>query len=196
MQRIVPQYVPTSPPYAPESPPYAPGMSPAYGPNSAPYVPTSPAYKYDTNSPGYHPITPDEETTKGGGSLVIAGITESQKRQMPSNLTGGSQNIPLQPAEVKPPAINININVPQIGGDEEKVKSAEENKVDKITSAVEEANEGSVIKLSEEQYKENTNIGKPSDGSVLSFEPDESSENSDNTPKGGGEKKKVSFSRF
>ena len=96
----------------------------------------------------------------------------------------------LQPADITPPNINININVPQIGADEEKKKKEdpEEEKVDKITNAIEEIKE------------KNITIIKPSsgegEGTLAVEESDSESNTSDNTSKSGGEKKKVTFGGF
>ena len=159
-----PAYNPTSPADDPDKPPEQ--VSP-------PYVPTSPAYDPDKppSSPeALPPVSPDYPPN-----------TPPSK--------GGSDMRQLQPADITAPNINININVPQIGGGDEDKKDKKDKKdsdpdeenVDKVIGAVKES-KLTILKPAD---------GKPPGSFLGESTDDNSSSSSDN--KEGGDKKKVTF---
>merc|ERR1712023_217555 len=82
--------------------------------------PVSPQYNTN-NSPGYVPVSPDYPVDKPQSSPDYVPVSPDYPPNTPPS-KGGSGMKQLQPADISPPNINININVPQIGGDEEKKK--------------------------------------------------------------------------
>ena len=119
---VSPAYNPTSPNYDPNKPPSSPAYvpkSPDYDPNKPPsspaWVPRSP--DYDPNKPPTSPqyTTPPSVPDYAKGTSPFGQDFDALKR-------GGSGMKQLKPADITPPNINININVPQIGGDEDKKK--------------------------------------------------------------------------
>ena len=175
-------------------------VSPQYNPNNSPgYVPVSPDYPVDKpqSSPGYVPVSPDypfDQPPSNQEYKTPPSVPDYAKGVSPfdEQKTGGSGMRQLQPTDITPPNINININVPQIGGDEDKKKKEdpEKEKVDEITNAIEEIKEKNIT----------TTIIKPSSGvgecTLAVEESDSESNTSDNTSKSGGEKKKVTFGGF
>ena len=175
-------------------------VSPQYNPNNSPgYVPVSPDYPVDKpqSSPGYVPVSPDypfDQPPSNQEYKTPPSVPDYAKGVSPfdEQKTGGSGMRQLQPTDITPPNINININVPQIGGDEDKKKKEdpEKEKVDEITNAIEEIKEKNIT----------TTIIKPSsgvgEGTLAVEESDSESNTSDNTSKSGGEKKKVTFGGF
>ena len=93
----------------------------------------------------------------------------------------------LQPADITAPNINININVPQIGGDEDKKdkkeKDPDQEKVDDVIGAVKES-------------KSKVTIISPPDGNPEGLLGASTIDDNSSTSSGdmnGGDKKKVTF---
>ena len=166
-------------------------VSPQHNPNSSPgYVPVSPDYPFDKpkSSPEYVPVSPDYPFDKPESSPDFVPVSPDYPPNTPPS-KGGSGMQQLQPADITPPNINININVPQIGGDEDKNKNEDpqQKKVDEITGAIEDIKEDNVI---------TTTIKPPSGEGERTLAVEEPDSESDKTSEGGGEKKKVTFGGF
>ena len=177
-----PEYHPTSPNYDPNKPP----SSPAYVPKSPDYDPNKPP-----SSPAYVPKSPDYDPNKPPSSPAFVPQSPDYPFDKPTSMNGGTRMPVLTPQEITPPNINININVPQSGGntdstDEPEPKEQEEEKKEPKEDASPTI---TVIK---------PNGGGPAVDSILSGGTDdnESDDKSDDNKSGGGDKKKVTFGGF
>uniref|UniRef100_A0A6C0CRN4 DNA-directed RNA polymerase n=1 Tax=viral metagenome TaxID=1070528 RepID=A0A6C0CRN4_9ZZZZ len=160
-----------------ESPKYNP-ISPSPTEN---YVPISPDYPPDKPPLSPLPEVSPEYVSTPSPPIVPVPFDPDSPVYRPGDYNGGGAS------NVKPPAINININVPKIGGDEEKPSKSEvEDITDTIKDVKQKSSEPIITVLKPPD-------GKPSDN-VLAPDQESISNDSDrDSDKSGGQKKTVSF---
>ena len=175
--------------------PNSPVYDPRKPPSSPDFVPQSPDYPFDKppSSPAFVPQSPEYPFDKPPSSPAFVPQSPEYPFDKPTSMNGGTRMPVLTPQEITPPNINININVPQSGGNTDSTdepepkepKEPEEEKEPKggASSTI------TVIK---------PNGGAPAVDSILSGGTDdkESDDESEHNKSGGGDKKKVTFGGF